>query len=245
MGTAMPVCASDMIPDLLSNLSNAKSQVEGRAHRVQNCTTLRGTKSIEALVSKYDDARNPYNGRLDAWIFVLRTRRSVAAEAALEPEKLNAALLKAREFTEAADQALRKAGCPTKVLWKEVVVGVVTILPPVAEAIAALMKRVGSEDKERDELTKALEQRKMNAWSSISVYVVYDWTNEEFIATGKVTEEMLRKGSTSVYVNSWALKRDPGQLIVVDKLPPEGLAASYLMYTGKINDLKRYMDAKD
>ena len=245
IGTALPALASDVIPDLLSNLSNAKSQVEGRAHRIQNCTTLRGGKSIEALASKYDDARNPYNGRIDAWIFVLRTRRSGSAETALEPEKLTAALLKVREFSDAADQALRKAGCPTKVLWKEVVVGAITILPPVAEAIDALMKRVGSDDKERDELTKALEQRKINAWNSISVYVVYDWSIDEFIASGQVTEAVLRKGSTSVYVNSWALKRSPGKLIVPDKLPPEGLGGSYLLYTGRIEDLNRYTDAKD
>lgn len=243
IGTGLPALASDLIPDLLSSLSNAKSQVEGRAHRIQNCTTLRGSKILDALASKYDDARNPYNGRLDAWIFVLRTRRSVATEAALEPEKLTTSLLKVREFSDAADQALRNAGCSTKVIWKEVLVATITILPQLAEAIDALLKHIGSDDKERDELMKALEQRKINAWNSISVYVVYDWRINEFIASGQVTEEVLRKGSTSVYVNSWALKRSPGQLIVVDKLQPEGLAASYLLYTGKIEDLKRYTDS--
>lgn len=235
--------ADDKVTDLLTTLSNAKAQAEGRASRVQNCMSLKGSRTLEGLTSKYDDARNPYNGRLDAWMFVLRNRRSVATETALEPEKLDAALVNVRGFIESADKALGKAGCPVKVIWKEVGLAVITFAPPIAEAISKLLKNIGADDKEREELIKALEQRKMKPWANISVIVVFDWSTDEFVADEKITDAMLRKGSTSVYVNKWALKRNPGSLVVIDKLPPEGLEDSYFFYTGKIDDLRRFTGA--
>ena len=235
--------ADDKITDLLTTLSTAKAQAEGRASRVQNCISLKDSRTLEGLTSKYDDARNPYNGRLDAWMFVLRNRRSVATETALEPEKLDAALANVRSFIESADRALGKAGCPAKVIWKEVGVAIITNIPQIAEAISNLLKSTGADDKEREELIKALEQRKMKPWTNISVILVFDWSTDEFVADEKITDAVLRKSSTSVYVNKWALKRNPGSLVVVDKLPPEGLGDSYFFYTGKIDDLKRFTGA--
>jgi hypothetical protein len=64
--------AAGQVDDLLAALSNAKAELEGRATRVQNCSTLQSSKMLEVLRSQFDDARNPYNGRLDSWIFVLK-----------------------------------------------------------------------------------------------------------------------------------------------------------------------------
>jgi hypothetical protein len=240
---AGPALANDVLADLLATLSNAKAQVEGRASRAQSCAPLRGSRMLEDLLTKYEDARNPFNGRLDAWVFVLRNRRSVPVENALEPEKMAAALAKVRYFTESADQSIRKAGCQTKVLWKEIGSAVIAFGPLVAEGISHLLKRSYVDDKEREELLKALEQRKIKAWDGVTAYFVYDWSTEEFLTGDKITDAALRKGSTSVYVNKWALKSNPGPLFVMEKLPPEGFDNSYLFYTGKIKDLERYTGA--
>ena len=76
------------MPDVLSALGDAKAQAEGRALRVQKCAPLKGSRVLEELNSKFEDARSPYNGRIDAWIFVLRNRGSVKIEDAIEPENV-------------------------------------------------------------------------------------------------------------------------------------------------------------
>ena len=232
--------ARDNVSDLLATLSSAKAQTEGRALRVQACVNLRGSRALEALISKYEDARNPYNGRIDAWIYILRTRRAVSVEDAVEPQKLQASFARLQDFIESSDRALVKAGCPMKVFWKEVVVAAITVGPAIYEGISGLLKRSDASDKERDEFMKALDERKIREWRNTTSYFVYDWSSETILATDSVTAETLRKGSTSVYVNMWALQRDPGPYLVVNKEPPQGIGDSYLLYTGKLDAIPRY-----
>lgn len=238
-----PVRASEKVSDLLATLSNAKAQAEGRAHRIQICKILRGTGKLEVLLSKYDDARNPFNGRLDSWMFSIRTGKSTAAENALEPEKLGDSLTKIKEFVDFADRELAKSGCPTKVLWKEAAAGI-TLLPAIMGAISDLLKRTDRDEKERLELVKALEERKIVQWDGVQVFVVYDWGTVKFLPAAEITYSELRKAGTSVYVNMWTFSKDPGPWVVVSKGTPDGLGESYKLYIGKIEDLDRFAGTK-
>lgn len=232
--------ASSQVDDLLAKLSNAKAELEGRAIRIQNCPGLRSTPALEVLKSQFDDARNPYNSRLDAWIFVITAQPSKPLEDTLEASKLNEAFFKVNEFKDAADEALRKGPCSRRVIFKEILIATAPLLAqPVVDALVNLFKQAAADPKIRSELIKALERQKISAWRGITSYVVYDWTIEEVISSDKITENVLRKASTSIYVNKWALEVNPGPSLVVDKLPPNELPA-HMLYTGKLKDLKRY-----
>ncbi|MBC7609708.1 MAG: hypothetical protein H7228_09070 [Polaromonas sp.] len=237
-----PVLAATQVEDLISSLSNAKAQLEGRAFRVQSCVGLRSANVVEDLRSKFDDARNSHNGRIDAWIFVLRTQPSKTVEETLETNKLSEARQRANAFLTAADQVLRKGSCTTKVFFlKEAVTLALTITAPVVvEALVNLYKDAASDPKLRAELGKLLEQQKIDQWQGVRSYVVYDWSTEEVVSPTKVNEALLLKASTSVYVNQWTLEANPGPFIVKDKLPPDELSGAHLLYTGKLKDLLRY-----
>ena len=121
----------------------------------------------------------------------------------------------------------------------------IELLPDAVDAFKEIQKKAGGDEKEREELSKALEQRKIDSWTKINVFLVYDWSTEEVIAMDSVTDAVLRKASTSVYVNTWTLTKNPGRLLVSDKLPPEGFADSYGLYTGKIDELlRRFTESK-
>jgi hypothetical protein len=123
---------------------------------------------------------------------------------------------------------------------KEVLLlGLPLVAPPIVEALSNLFKQASADQKARNEFIKALEQQKIAAWRGISSYVLYDWSTEEIIPPDKINEALLRKASTSVYVNKWALESNPGPLLSPEKLPPDELPA-YMLYTGKLKDLNRY-----
>jgi hypothetical protein len=237
-----PSFANDKVPDVLATLLDAKAQAEGAASRVQSCYPLAGTSVYEELVSRYDKARSPHNARLESWLFVLRNRQGISTESALELEQMEASLAKIRQFIERAHAVLQKVGCgPNKVALKEIIGVAISLIPLTLEVVVKLFT---VDDKERAEVIKALEQRKIKPWDTLTAYVIFDWSKDEYLSDSQITDLTLRKGSTSVYVNKWALKRNPGPLLVVDKQPPEGLEGSYILYTGKIEDLKRFTGEK-
>ena len=131
-----------------------------------------------------------------------------------------------------------------KVVLKEFVTAAIILVPPAAEAIAKLWAYFGSKQKERDEVIKTLEQKKISPWGNINVYYAFDWATETFLAQEDVTDEVLKKGSVLVYVNKWAVKRNPGAVLIGEKQAPDGLSGSYLLYTGKIEAIKQFADSK-
>lgn len=237
-----PALAATQVDELISSLSNAKAQLEGRASRVQNCVGLRSGPVVEDLRSKFDDARNSHNSRIDGWLFTLRNQSSKTVEETLETNKLSEARQRANAFLTTADQMLKKGSCTTKVFFlKEGVVLALSLAAPyVVDGLVNLFKEAASDPKLRVEVMKVLEQQKIDEWQGVRSYVVYDWSTEEIIPAAQINEAMLRKASTSVYVNQWALETNPGGFVVKDKLAPDELSGAHLLYTGKLKDISRF-----
>lgn len=240
-----PLQASAQVDELISSLSNAKAQLEGRASRVQSCNRLRSGPIVEDLRSKFDDARNSHNSRIDGWLYILKTQTSKVVEETLETNKLNEARQRANTFLAAADQVLKKGSCGTKVLFfKEGVLLALNLgAPYVIDGLVSLLKDAGRDAESRANLIKILQQQRIDEWIGIKAYVVYDWSTEKIVPQGKIDEALLRKASTSIYVNQWALEANPGPLIVKDKLAPDELSGAHLLYTGKIKDLSKFTGA--
>ena len=231
--------AANRLPDIIALLSEAKAKAEGRASRVQACLATKDPKLLSVLIAQYDDARNPFNGRIDGWIVGIRTQHGKALEESLEVERLNLALNRIDSFAEAADRALIKYRCNVykKANWSKVVAIVFT--PEMIKVLLDFFRSSSETDKEREEAIRAIEIQKILEWQNVRSIIVFDWESAKFFVADDITADVLAKGSTSVYVNKWALGYKP-QRIVLNKSLPDGLSTSYQLYTGTLEDLKRY-----
>lgn len=232
--------AAPKVPELLETLSIAKGEAVGRAARIKSCQHLRDKKIIAELVLKYDDARNLYNSRLDGWIFSLKTKQALPADIAAETERLNSAFKKVREFTSSADAAMVGVGCPRRVAWQVPLVIALAVLA-VSKAYD-YFKEKSSDDNMRAELLRELEFLKIPAWESAGAVEAYDWNAKAYFASDEISLEILKRGSTSIYVNKWALTKKPNEFFVTYKEVPAALSGSHLLYTGPLESLKDFTD---
>jgi len=232
--------ASDKVTSLLATLSTAKAQIEGRAQRVLACTGLRNDKTLQDLRSRYDNARNHFNGRIDAWLFSLRQRKEFNFSAEAEAAEISGAISKINDFIARSDTVLSSTPCPTKVFWKELVLAIVAIAPELIDSVKALWLNSDTTDKEREGLIQALEQYRIAAWGSGATLVAFDLRSQTFIPVGQVTDDVARQATTAIYVNKWVIREQPGDKIVATKLPPDQLSRDYLLFTGRPSEISKY-----
>ena len=235
--TSSSIAAARQLPELLVALSTARGEAVGRAHRIQACPQLRGRKVITDLVLKYDDARTSHNARIEAWVFALQSRQLSVPDIASEVQQLQTSRAKVITFTSAASIELTKAGCGTKVALQA---WLLALLPVSVEKLIDYFQNLSADDKAIQETINQLEFYKIPPWESAGAIVVYDWRAEKYLTAGKFTAVDLRKGSTDIYVNKWALTREPNSLFSKDKDVPPALEGAYLLYTGPLEALREF-----
>ena len=228
--------AADKVNSLLATLSTAKAQVEGRAQRVQTCAALRDPNKVRDLRSKYDSARNHFNGRIDAWLFSLQKRKEFKFDAETEARELSSAIAKVNEFISGSDAALASMPCSTKVLWRESVLALIAIAPALVDSFKSFWGSADTTDSERNALIGALEQYRIAEWGGGAALVAFDFESQKFVT---VSDEVARQASTAIYVNKWLLKDKPGAVVVASKLPPGPLSKDYLLFTGKPSEIDK------
>lgn len=225
--------------DLLAALSEAKARSEGRARLLQSCVST-GAAIPATLQTKYEDARATFNARIEALTLEVRSKKLKEFDASAELPRLNEALNRVDQFIVLADEFLakRKCGVLKKASWAKV--GAIILTPEMLKVLIEFIQNVGSSDAERDEYIKRCEAQRILEWGKVRVILVYDWSNSKFYAAENITPQVLTRGSTSVYVNEWALPSSGGfvkEPVVVKDLPV-GLSDSYKLYTGDLLKLK-------
>lgn len=237
--------AASKLPEVIAILSEAKAKAEGRASRAQACLVKKEPKVLSALISQYDDARNPFNGRIDGWVTELRVHRGKALDDSLEIERLNQALNRIDAFAESVDRALRLHGCGVykKVIWGKVAALLLT--PEMIKVLLEFIRDTSASDKEREHAIRAIEVQKILEWQNVRAVIAFDWKTSEFFVANDITQAVLTRGSTSVYVNEWALQEGLKQTPALTKSLPTGLSSSYKLYTGQLDDLQRYTGKKE
>jgi len=233
--------AADKVSSLLATLSTAKAQVEGRAQRVLACTALSDPKTLQDLRSKYESARNHFNGRIDAWLFSLQKRKEFKFDAEAEAKDLSGAIVKVNDFISRSDAALTSAPCATKVFWKEAVLAIIAIAPALIDSVKAFWASIDTTDSERSALIGAIEQFRIAEWGGGTTLVAFDLKAQKFIPVGMVNDEVARQASTAIYVNKWFVKEKPGESVVATKLPPGQLSKDYLLFTGKPSEIGKFV----
>lgn len=233
--------AADKVVSLLATLSTAKAQVEGRAERVRACEALRDPALLQDLRSKYDSARNHFNGRIEAWLFSLQKRKEFKFDAEAEAKDIGGAISKINDFILRSDTALASVPCATKVFWKEAVLAIIAITPALIDTVKSFWNATDTTESDRSALIGALEQYRISEWGSGTTLVAFDLKTQKFIPWAKVNDEVARQASTAIYVNKWIVKEKPGEAVVAMKLPPGQLSKDYLLFTGKPSEIEKFV----
>lgn len=227
--------------ELLATLSEAKARAEGRARLIQSCGFI-GSKVPAAVLAKYEDARASFNSRIDALALDIKSKKLKDFSANEELPRLNEALNRVDQFVRTSDEFLARRNCSVlkKANWGKVVALVLT--PEMLKVVLDFFHEIGASDADRDEYLKRCEAQRILEWSKVRVIVVFDWKNSSFYTAEGITPEILSRGSTSIYVNEWALPSRIGKSMAYGKELPLGLSDSYKLYTGDMSKLKGFSE---
>ncbi len=240
--------AGESLPTVVAVLSEDKARIEGRAGLAQGCLSLKADRRpiLGTLEIKFSDARSPFNAWIDGQIALLKTHPAEAVEKMTDLfklQELNTARNKGDEFVKVAERELQRNKCAVahKVGWGAEILKVVGIEAGM-EFLRWLLS--GGEDKHKA-VIDILESYKIVEWRNVRSIVVYDWTRDNFYDVGEwESPEIWKKGGTVVYLNKWALTREPPTAVLLDKELPPGLSMAYQAYGGPAGDLGKYMQWK-
>lgn len=230
---------SKQLAELLVSLSNARGDAVGRANRVQSCPSLMRQKLVADLILKYDDARTAHNSVIAGWTRVLAAGQFSPTDVATEDRQLSLAQSRVREFADASRAAILRSGClTTKANWLGGIA--VAILPVAVDKLWDYFKARGRDDESRRNLIRDLEGYLLPAWNSVGPVAVFDWTKDAFLAAGVVSYQDLQGGGVSIYVNKYALIKEPNKYFTAFKEPPPALKGAYYLYSGPLEELSEY-----
>lgn len=230
---------SKQLAELLASLSNARGDAVGRANRVQSCPSLMRQKAVADLILKYDDARTAHNSVITGWTRALAAGQLSPTDIATENRQLTLAQSRVRDFTDASRAAILRSGClTTKTNW--LVQLAVAILPVAVDKLWDYLKEQGKDDESRKNLIRDLEGYLLPAWDSVGPVAVFDWTKEAFVAAGAMSYQDLQGGGVSIYVNKYALIKEPNKYFTAFKEPPPALKGAYFLYSGPLEELSEY-----
>lgn len=228
------------LADLLVSLSSARGDAVGRATRIQGCHSLLRQKAVTDLILKYDDARNAHNSLLDGWVRALSSRQLLPTDIPEQERQLNAAQAKVKDFSEAARVALVRSEClATKANWLGMLA--LAVVPVALDKLWDMFRDSATDEPRRKELIRDLEGYRIPPWESVGPVAAFDWSTESYLTAETATLDVLKKGATSVYVNKFALYKEPNKYFTSYKEPPPGLKGSYLLYTGPLEELSEFM----
>ena len=225
--------------DLVATLSESKARAEGRARLLQSCASTKATLPADVLV-KYDDARASFNSRIEALTFEIKSKKLKDFDANAELPRLNEALNRIDRFVAAADEILEKRRCSVfkKASWAKV--GALLITPEAISIFIEFIQGLGSNDAVRDEFIKRCDAQRILEWTKVRLILVFDWNTLDYFAAETITPKILARGSTSVYVNEWALPTKIDAALAMKKDLPVGLSTSYKLYTGDLSKLSDF-----
>ena len=234
---------SKQLAELLVSLSSARGDAVGRANRVQSCPSLMRQKAVADLILKYDDARTAHNSVITGWTQALAAGQFSPTDVATENRQLTLAQSRVREFTDASRAAILRSGClTTKTSWLQVVKEV--FLGVGVDKLWDYFREQGKDDESRKNLIRDLEGYLLPAWDSVGPVAVFDWTKASFLVAGAITYQDLQGGGVSIYVNKYALIKEPNKYFTAFKDPPPALKSAYYLYSGPLEELSEYAVVK-
>ena len=228
------------LANLLVSISSARGDAVGRATRVQGCHSLLREKAVTDLILRYDDARTAHNALLDGWVRSLSSSQLLPSDIPAQVRHLNTAQAKVKDFSDAARAALVRSGClTTKANWFGMLA--LAVAPVALDKLWDLFRDSASDETKRRELIRDLEGYRLPPWDSVGPVAAFDWATERYLTAETATPDVLKKGATSVYVNKFALHKEPNKYFTSNKESPPGLKGSYLLYTGPLEELPEFM----
>ncbi len=234
--------AGETLPEIIATLSEEKARAEGRASLYQTCVSKRAASNLPQIITKFDDARNPYNGWIDGFVVAVKYRRQQGVDEFAEATKLTVAQRRIDDFVRATDLALSKSGCPAA--YKTALLGKVIEIaaPEIVKLLFEHVSKLTEKSKELDEIIRMLESKKIVEWNNVKAFLVFDWTSDRFYNPDEISLALTRKGGSSIYVNKWALPKKPSEfLLTSDKELPQGLSDSYQTYAGPPAELPKIL----